>query len=171
MVRIDGTKFSPLFEHVRRSRPVTAGRIAPHSQQITAVAAHFSRLSAPMYAHEKVMLSAVGDSILGLTVVDMRYLRCEQAFDRRSLLRSRRHTHARRGEGPWHPSTLPAALMRGCATSFRQNESHLAALTVLHFGKPRERPPGATVHFAGMIPTMDPVVRYTVVTRALRHAE
>jgi Protein of unknown function (DUF3182) len=64
---MDSTKFSPLFEHVRRSRPTTVGRIAPHPQQITAVAVHFSRLSAPMYAHEKVTLSAVAESIARLS--------------------------------------------------------------------------------------------------------
>jgi hypothetical protein len=64
---MDSTKFSPLYEHVRRSRPTTVGRIAPHPQQITAVAVHFSRLSAPMYAHEKVTLSAVAESIARLS--------------------------------------------------------------------------------------------------------
>ena len=63
---MDDTKLSSLFDHARRSWPTAAHQIAPNPQAINAVAVHFSRLGAPMYAHEKVVLSAVAESIARL---------------------------------------------------------------------------------------------------------
>lgn len=71
-----GTKFSSLIDHVRGSRPATAGQIALGPQAITAVALYFSRLGAPMYVHERITLSAVAESIARL-----RGCRCAGVFN------------------------------------------------------------------------------------------
>ncbi|ODM71877.1 DUF3182 family protein [Bradyrhizobium elkanii] len=64
---MDSIAFSPLLERVRRSRPAATRQIVSHPQAITAVAVYFSRAGAPMYAHEKVTLSAVAESIARLS--------------------------------------------------------------------------------------------------------
>lgn len=62
---MDETRFPPASHHVRSRR--TAGiQIASRPQAINAVAVHFARLGAPMYAHERVTLSAVAESIARL---------------------------------------------------------------------------------------------------------
>jgi len=64
---MDGTKLFSPFDQARRSRRTAARQIAPNPQAINAVAVHFCRLGAPMYAHEKVALSAVAESIARLS--------------------------------------------------------------------------------------------------------
>ena len=62
---MDATKLSSL-DHLQRSRPAAPSHIAPNLQAMNAVAVYFSRLGAPMYAHERVTLSAVAESIAQL---------------------------------------------------------------------------------------------------------
>ncbi|WP_050423330.1 DUF3182 family protein [Bradyrhizobium tropiciagri] len=64
---MDSTKLSPVFEPIRRSWPAATRQIASDPPTITAVAVYFSRAGAPMYAHEKVTLSAVAESIARLS--------------------------------------------------------------------------------------------------------
>ncbi|WP_198026466.1 DUF3182 family protein [Bradyrhizobium sp. ARR65] len=73
---MDGSKFSSLIGHARRSRLATGGQIALNPQAITAVALYRSRLGSPMYLHEKVALSVVAESIARL-----RGCRCAGVFD------------------------------------------------------------------------------------------
>src|SRR5262249_47531922 len=56
----------PLLDYLRRSRPAAARHIAPTPQAINAVAVYFSRLGAPMYAHEKATLRAVAEGMARL---------------------------------------------------------------------------------------------------------
>ncbi|WP_407179211.1 DUF3182 family protein [Bradyrhizobium sp. STM 3562] len=82
--------------------------------------------------------------------------------------------------GQWRSGVFEASWRSGGAST-----AELAALTafaadsslrvvdansVKHFGKPRKPPPGAAVHFCGNDPEDGPLMRYTVITRALRHA-
>lgn len=63
------TKFPPpLYSTGRsdRTRPPAAGQITPNVSAIDAVALYFSRLGAPMYAHERTTLSIVAESIARL---------------------------------------------------------------------------------------------------------
>lgn len=62
---MDGTK-SPNVDYIRRPRPAAAGQIEPNTPAIKAVAIYFSQLGAPMYAHEKITLSAVAESVARL---------------------------------------------------------------------------------------------------------
>jgi hypothetical protein len=64
---MDGTRLFSPFDQARRSRPTAARSIAPNPQAINAVAVHFCRLGAPTYAHEKVALSVVAESIARLS--------------------------------------------------------------------------------------------------------
>jgi hypothetical protein len=85
------------------------------------------------------------------------------------------------GHGQWRSGVFEASWRSGGAST-----AELAALTafaadpslrvvevtsVKHFGEPRKPPPGAAVHFCGNDPDDGPLMRYTVVKRALRHAE
>jgi hypothetical protein len=85
------------------------------------------------------------------------------------------------GRGQWRSGVFEASWRSGGAST-----AELAALMALaqdsalqvveatsvkHFGKPRKPPPGAAVHFCGNDPDDGPIMRYTVITRALRHAE
>ena len=62
---MDGTRTShpPRIRRSGQRRPVTIDRIPLKLQAIDTVAIHFSRLGAAMYAHEKVTLSIVAESI------------------------------------------------------------------------------------------------------------
>ncbi|MGX9430668.1 MULTISPECIES: DUF3182 family protein [Bradyrhizobium] len=63
---MDGTKLSPFVDHIGRLRPAAAGQSEPSTPAVNAVAVYFSRLGTPMYAHEKVTLSEVAESIARL---------------------------------------------------------------------------------------------------------
>jgi len=82
--------------------------------------------------------------------------------------------------GQWRSGVLEASWRSGGAST-----AELAALTVLaqdsaldvveaasvkRFGSLRKPPPGAVIHFEGDDPEEGPLLRYTMVKRALRHA-
>jgi len=60
------TKLSPLLDYARRSRSPATHHIAPKPQAVDSVAVYLSRRGAPMYAHERITLSAVAESIARL---------------------------------------------------------------------------------------------------------
>lgn len=64
-LRMDGTRFLPHLDHVGLRR-AAAFRIVPNPQAIDAVVIYSSRLGSPMYAHEKITLSVVAESIARL---------------------------------------------------------------------------------------------------------
>jgi hypothetical protein len=84
------------------------------------------------------------------------------------------------GTGQWRSGVLEASWRSGGAST-----AELAALNALaqdsalevvevssvkQFGKPSKIPPSAIVHFEGDDPEEGPLLRYTVITRALRRA-
>jgi uncharacterized protein DUF3182 len=99
------------------------------------------------------------------------------------FLASRRNYDVGQGvdeRGQWRSGVFEASWRSGGAST-----AELAALTafaddpilqvveatsVKRFGLPGKIPPGAVVHFSGDDPEDGPLLRYTVVTRALRHA-
>ena len=84
------------------------------------------------------------------------------------------------GRGQWRSGVLEASWRSGGAstaelaalTAFAQDPAVqvVEAAAVKHYGKPRKIPPGAIVHFEGDDPEDGPLLRYTVMTRALRRA-
>ncbi|RZN33892.1 DUF3182 family protein [Bradyrhizobium sp. Leo121] len=63
---MDGTKLSAFVDYIGRLRSAAVGQSEPNTPAVNAVAVYFSQLGAPMYAHEKVTLSAVAESIARL---------------------------------------------------------------------------------------------------------
>lgn len=84
------------------------------------------------------------------------------------------------GRGQWRSGVLEASWRSGGAstaelaalTAFTQDPAVqvVEAAAVKHYGKARKIPPGAIVHFEGDDPEDGPLLRYTVMTRALRRA-
>lgn len=84
------------------------------------------------------------------------------------------------GEGQWRSGVLEASWRAGGAstaelaalTGFAADPALLVfeASTVKEFGKARKAPPHVTIHFQGDDPRDGPILRYTAVTRTLRHA-
>jgi len=99
------------------------------------------------------------------------------------FLASRRNYDIAQGidnEGQWRSGVLEASWRSGGAstaeltalTAFVQSPGLqvVEASAVKEFGKGRNVPRGAIVHFRGDDPEDGPIVRYTVITRALRQA-
>ena len=84
------------------------------------------------------------------------------------------------GCGQWRSGVFEASWRSGGAstaelaalTAFTEDPSLrvVEATSVKQFGKPRKAPPGAAVHFCRTDPDDGPLLRYTVITQALRHA-
>jgi hypothetical protein len=82
------------------------------------------------------------------------------------------------GRGQWRSGVLEASWRSGGAstaelaamTAFARDSSLqvVEATSTKQFGKPRKIPSGAVIHFEGIDPEDGPLLRYTVVTRALR---
>jgi len=99
------------------------------------------------------------------------------------FLASRRNYDVAQGvdnEGQWRSGVLEASWRSGGASTaeltalatFVQSPGLqvVEASAVKEFGKGRNAPPGAIVHFRGDDPEDGPIVRYTVMTRVLRRA-
>jgi hypothetical protein len=82
------------------------------------------------------------------------------------------------GRGQWRCGVLEASWRSGGAstaelaalTAFARDSSLqvVEATSIKQFGKPRKIPSGAVIHFEGVDAEDGPLLRYTVVTRALR---
>ena len=83
------------------------------------------------------------------------------------------------GRGQWQSGVFEASWRAGGASTaelaalkaFAQDPALqvVEATSVKRFGRPRKPPAGALVHFQGNDPEEGPLVRYTVLTRSLRH--
>jgi len=98
------------------------------------------------------------------------------------FLASRRNYDVGQGldaRGQWRSGVLEASWRSGGAstaelaalTAFAQDPALqvVEATSVKRFGSLRKPPPGAVIHFEGDDPEEGPLLRYTMVTRALRH--